>query len=62
MAKAMALDQDWLRDIVQTIVRSCKPLRIVLFGSYTRGDYNAASDRDLFLLCCRRGGLAGARS
>ena len=50
MAKASPLDQDWLRDTVQTIVRRYKPLRIVLFGSYARGDYNAASDLDLFLL------------
>ncbi|MGA2765261.1 MAG: nucleotidyltransferase domain-containing protein [Spirochaetia bacterium] len=50
MAKASALDQDWLRDTVQTIVRRYKPLRIVLFGSYARGDYNAASDLDLLLL------------
>jgi len=50
MAKASALDQRWLRDVVQTIVRRYKPVRIVLFGSYARGDYNAASDLDLFLV------------
>ena len=50
MAKASALDLGWLRDVVQTIVRRYKPIRIVLFGSYARGDYNAASDLDLFLL------------
>ena len=46
----MALDQNWLGDMVRTIVRRYKPLRIVLFGSYARGDYHAASDVDLFLL------------
>ena len=50
MAKAAALDQEWLHGMVETIVRRYKPLRIVLFGSYARGDYNAASDLDLFLL------------
>ncbi len=50
MAKAAALDKEWLRDMVDTIVRRYKPLRIVLFGSYARGDYNAASDLDLFLV------------
>jgi predicted nucleotidyltransferase len=50
MAKAVALDQDWLGKIVETIVQRYRPLRIVMFGSYARGDYNAASDLDLFLL------------
>jgi predicted nucleotidyltransferase len=50
MAKASALDQRWLGDTVQTIVQRYKPIRVVLFGSYARGDYNAASDLDLFLL------------
>jgi len=50
VAKAIALDQDWLGDVVRTIVRRYKPFRIVLFGSYARGDYHAASDVDLFLL------------
>lgn len=50
MAKPEPLDQDWLHALVQEIVRHYKPLRIVLFGSYARGDYNAASDLDLFLL------------
>ncbi len=36
--------------MVQVIVRRYKPIRVVLFGSYARGDYNAASDVDLFLV------------
>jgi uncharacterized protein len=55
VAKATALDQKLLGDVVQTIVRRYTPLRIVLFGSYARGDYNAASDVDLLLLVADAG-------
>jgi uncharacterized protein len=50
VAKAAELDKHWLEGIVRTIVRRYKPLRVVLFGSFARGDYNAASDVDIFLL------------
>jgi len=50
MGKAAALDNAWLREMVGRVVRHYKPLRVVLFGSYARGDYSASSDVDLFLI------------
>ena len=50
MAKVTALDQTWLRDLVGRIVQRYRPLRVVLFGSYARGDYSAFSDLDLLLV------------
>ncbi|MGA1839621.1 MAG: nucleotidyltransferase domain-containing protein [bacterium] len=36
--------------IVKKIVREIKPEKIILFGSYARGDFNQASDLDLFII------------
>ncbi len=36
--------------IVDKIVREIQPERIILFGSYARGDFNRDSDLDLFII------------
>ncbi len=36
--------------IVQKIVRAIQPEKIILFGSYARGDYTPESDLDLFII------------
>ena len=36
--------------IVEKIVREIKPEKIILFGSYARGDFNRDSDLDLFIV------------
>jgi predicted nucleotidyltransferase len=44
------LKQDELKKIVEAIRKSCKDVeKIVLFGSYARGDYKEKKDLDLFL-------------
>jgi predicted nucleotidyltransferase len=36
--------------IVEKIVREIQPEKIILFGSYARGDFNQGSDLDLFII------------
>ncbi len=36
--------------IVQKIVRAIQPEKIILYGSYARGDYHKDSDLDLFII------------
>ena len=36
--------------IVQKIVQAINPEKIILFGSYARGDYSKKSDLDLFII------------
>lgn len=36
--------------IVEKIIREIKPEKIVLFGSYARGDFKQDSDLDLFII------------
>ena len=36
--------------IVKKIVQEVKPEKIILFGSYARGDFNKSSDLDLFII------------
>jgi len=36
--------------IVKKIVKAINPQKIILFGSYARGDYNKDSDLDLFII------------
>jgi len=35
--------------IVEKIVREIQPEKVILFGSYARGDFNRDSDLDLFI-------------
>jgi predicted nucleotidyltransferase len=39
-----------IRYIVDKIVREVQPEKIILFGSYARGDFNKGSDLDLFIV------------
>ena len=36
--------------VVQKIVREIQPEKIILFGSYARGDFSRESDLDLFII------------
>lgn len=44
------LDQATLDDIIQRIVATAQPQKIILFGSAARGDMNRHSDVDLLIV------------
>ena len=42
--------QDLIRAVVDVVVRTARPERVVLFGSWARGDAGAGSDIDLLVI------------
>jgi len=46
----MMLDEQELQQVVQRIVAVAQPSRVILFGSYGRGDADAGSDLDLMVI------------
>jgi predicted nucleotidyltransferase len=44
------VDEQTLQQIVKRIVAAADPSRIILFGSYGRGDATAASDLDIMVI------------
>lgn len=44
------IDEKTLKYIVSRIVQTARPSRIILFGSYGRGDANEGSDVDLMII------------
>jgi predicted nucleotidyltransferase len=44
------LPEDVIPELVAAIVRNCRPLRIILFGSRARGDHRSSSDVDLLVV------------
>lgn len=44
------IDEQTLREIVRRIVQAAQPSRVILFGSYGRGDADAGSDLDLMVI------------
>ena len=44
------IDEDTLRKIVDRVVAAAQPSRVILFGSYGRGDASADSDLDLMVV------------
>ena len=46
----MMLDEQELQQAVQRIVTVAQPSRVILFGSYGRGDADAGSDLDLMVI------------
>jgi predicted nucleotidyltransferase len=43
------IEEGLIESITRTIVEHCNPRRIILFGSYTRGDAGPDSDLDIFV-------------
>lgn len=59
MGKSMEIDKrletsritpELIHYIVEKIVNAIDPEKIILFGSYARGDFNKDSDLDLFII------------
>ncbi|MBU0765282.1 MAG: nucleotidyltransferase domain-containing protein [Bacteroidetes bacterium] len=44
------ITQELINYIVDKIVREFQPTKIILFGSYARGDQNSHSDLDIFII------------
>jgi len=48
--KLKKIDENLLSDIVQRILKVAQPEKIILFGSYARGEATEASDLDLLII------------
>jgi uncharacterized protein len=46
----IAIDEYTLQDVVTRVVAAAKPSRVILFGSYGRGDADADSDLDIMVI------------
>lgn len=46
----MMLDEEALQQVVERIVAVAQPSRVILFGSYGRGDADSDSDVDLLVI------------
>ncbi len=44
------ISEEIIQSIVDDIVKKCKPLKVILFGSYARGNPTEDSDLDLFIV------------
>jgi uncharacterized protein len=44
------IDEQVLKEIVQRIVAAAQPSRVILFGSYGRGDADTGSDLDIMVV------------
>jgi uncharacterized protein len=44
------LSQNAIRQAVKRIVRAAQPSKVILFGSYARGDFTPDSDLDLMVI------------
>jgi len=44
------IPQEAIDDVIRQIVEKIHPNKIILFGSYARGDFNAESDVDLLII------------
>jgi predicted nucleotidyltransferase len=44
------IDEQALQEMVRRIVAAAQPSRVILFGSYSRGDADAGSDLDLMVI------------
>ncbi|MCX6250009.1 MAG: nucleotidyltransferase domain-containing protein [Bacteroidetes bacterium] len=46
----MGLSQDQIEQVFDTIIRGYNPSRIILFGSYAKGNPSESSDLDLLII------------
>jgi predicted nucleotidyltransferase len=44
------IDEKRIEEIVQTVVQALSPLRVLLYGSYARGDFHEESDLNLCVI------------
>jgi predicted nucleotidyltransferase len=44
------IDEQTLQEVVARVVAAARPSRVILFGSYGRGDADAGSDLDLMVI------------
>ena len=44
------IDEQTLKQVVERIVAAARPRRVILFGSYGRGDADAGSDLDIMVI------------
>ncbi|MBI5472855.1 MAG: nucleotidyltransferase domain-containing protein [Ignavibacteriae bacterium] len=49
------ISQETIDSVVDDIVKKCKPLKIILFGSYARGNTTEDNDIDLLIILNMRG-------
>ncbi|MEJ5199957.1 MAG: nucleotidyltransferase domain-containing protein [Anaerolineae bacterium] len=50
MNKPSAADERTIQEITATIVEAVHPEKVILFGSWARGEQNASSDLDLIVI------------
>jgi predicted nucleotidyltransferase len=46
----LVIDEQGIQQAVQRIVAVAQPVRVILFGSYGRGDADAGSDLDIMVI------------
>ena len=44
------IDEQTMKQVVERIVAAARPRRVILFGSYGRGDADAGSDLDIMVI------------
>ena len=44
------IDEQTMKQVVERFVAAARPRRVILFGSYGRGDADAGSDLDIMVI------------
>ena len=50
MPKKLKIDENLLKDIIERILKVAQPEKIILFGSYARGEATEESDIDILII------------